>query len=565
MKNANLFCVFIFSSLVFLLKAEEMYKPFIPKKDTDFSYSQLPPFTSELLKAAHEKREEREMGEIEQIVKNVVKGNDKELEKQAEELVEDKEKLQRFLSAFSPQLLGTEKETPSVDLSKEAKKILDSSYKDSQLQEKNVSVKLKNTNVREAIELIGKSVGLDFVVDPVVSGMVSNIYLKNVSAGSALNIILSSNNPRLALIKDLGIWRILKLQDAVQVLKNKTEKLKQKGFLSDFATIQYAKWTESFKHRVEKMWLGVVGSQTEKEGYYIVFEDDSRKIFFRAKKREVADFKRFLKEIDSRVPQIRIEARIVLASKDFEESFGFQIGGIYNRSASVSHGWNYIGQGDVKSPQHAADMTDLNSWALNLLPATATKFLNLPFILGGRNLDTKRLNIVLNASENRNEIKTILKPTLLVNSEEPAEILVGEEVPIETRVQERIEGTLRDLDTVSYKDLGMKLRVKPVVAPDKKTVFLDIYVEHSYVKAGATSTTFDAKKSIIVTTRSSSKVALNSGQTTLIGGLITQGKRIEKHGIPILQEIPILGALFSGSKRAKTDEQLMIFISPTII
>jgi len=564
-KNANLFCVFIFSSLVFLLKAEEMYKPFIPKKDTDFSYSQLPPFTSELLKAAHEKREEREMGEIEQIVKNVVKGNDKELEKQAEELVEDKEKLQRFLSAFSPQLLGTEKETPSVDLSKEAKKILDSSYKDSQLQEKNVSVKLKNTNVREAIELIGKSVGLDFVVDPVVSGMVSNIYLKNVSAGSALNIILSSNNPRLALIKDLGIWRILKLQDAVQVLKNKTEKLKQKGFLSDFATIQYAKWTESFKHRVEKMWLGVVGSQTEKEGYYIVFEDDSRKIFFRAKKREVADFKRFLKEIDSRVPQIRIEARIVLASKDFEESFGFQIGGIYNRSASVSHGWNYIGQGDVKSPQHAADMTDLNSWALNLLPATATKFLNLPFILGGRNLDTKRLNIVLNASENRNEIKTILKPTLLVNSEEPAEILVGEEVPIETRVQERIEGTLRDLDTVSYKDLGMKLRVKPVVAPDKKTVFLDIYVEHSYVKAGATSTTFDAKKSIIVTTRSSSKVALNSGQTTLIGGLITQGKRIEKHGIPILQEIPILGALFSGSKRAKTDEQLMIFISPTII
>ncbi len=565
MKNANLFCVFIFSSLVFLLKAEEMYKPFIPKKDTDFSYSQLPPFTSELLKAAHEKREEREMGEIEQIVKNVVKGNDKELEKQAEELVEDKEKLQRFLSAFSPQLLGTEKETPSVDLSKEAKKILDSSYKDSQLQEKNVSVKLKNTNVREAIELIGKSVGLDFVVDPVVSGMVSNIYLKNVSAGSALNIILSSNNPRLALIKDLGIWRILKLQDAIQVLKNKTEKLKQKGFLSDFATIQYAKWTESFKHRVEKMWLGVVGSQTEKEGYYIVFEDDSRKIFFRAKKREVADFKRFLKEIDSRVPQIRIEARIVLASKDFEESFGFQIGGIYNRSASVSHGWNYIGQGDVKSPQHAADMTDLNSWALNLLPATATKFLNLPFILGGRNLDTKRLNIVLNASENRNEIKTILKPTLLVNSEEPAEILVGEEVPIETRVQERIEGTLRDLDTVSYKDLGMKLRVKPVVAPDKKTVFLDIYVEHSYVKAGATSTTFDAKKSIIVTTRSSSKVALNSGQTTLIGGLITQGKRIEKHGIPILQEIPILGALFSGSKRAKTDEQLMIFISPTII
>ena len=562
MKGLRLFCVFIFSNLFFSLKTQE---PFIPKKETDFSYSNLPPFTSELLKAAGEKKEKKEMGEIEQIVKNVVKGNDKELEKQAEELVNDKEKLQEFLSAFSPQLIKTEKDSTPVVLSKEIKKILDSFYKDSQLQEKNVSVKLKNTNVKEAIELIGKSAGLDFVIDPAISGMVSNIHLKDVSAGSALNIILSSNKPRLALIKDLGAWRILKLQDAIQTLKNEAEKLKEKDFISDFVTIQYSKWSETFKHRVEKMWLGIVGSQTEKEGYYIVFEDDSRKIFFRAKKCEVADFKKFLKEIDSRVPQIRIEARVVIASKDFEESFGLQIGGIYNRSASVNHGWNYIGQGDVKSPQHAADMKDLKDWALNLLPTTASKFLNLPFIFGGRDLDTKRLNLVLNAAENRSEIRTILKPTLLVNSEEPAEILVGEEVPIETRIQERIEGTLRDLDTISYKDLGMKLKVKPIVSPDQKTVFLDIYVEHSYVKAGTTSVTFDAKKSIIVTSKTSNKVALKSGQTTLIGGLITQGKRIEKQGIPILQEIPILGALFRGSKRSKNDEQLMIFISPTIV
>ena len=203
-------------------------------------------------------------------------------------------------------------------------------------------------------------------------------------------------------------------------------------------------------------------------------------------------------------------------------------------------------------------------WTLNLLPSGASQFLNIPFIFGGKNLDTKRLNLVLNAAESRNEIETILKPTLLVNSEEPAHLLVGQEVPIETSVQERLEGSLRDINTINYKDLGLKLKIKPIVSPNNKNVFLDIFVENSYVKDG-NSVKFDAKTSIIVTTRSHNRVLLKSGQTTLIGGLISNEKRIVKSGVPYLQDIPILGLLFKGSKRSKSDDQLMIFITSTIV
>jgi type II secretory pathway component GspD/PulD (secretin) len=111
----------------------------------------------------------------------------------------------------------------------------------------------------------------------------------------------------------------------------------------------------------------------------------------------------------------------------------------------------------------------------------------------------------------------------------------------------------------------MKLKVKPIVYPDHEKIFMDIFVESSYIKNGNAATSFDAKTSIIVSNRSKNRVFLKSGQTTLIGGLISHEKRREKQGVPFLQDIPVLGFLFRGSKRVKSGDQLMIFITPTVV
>jgi type IV pilus assembly protein PilQ len=535
---------------------------FIPKQEYDVS--DLPPSPSNLLKEAGKAQDKKEKQEIEQIIKRVIKSSDKELEEQAEKLVSDKDKLAQFLTFLPKDILQEEEREKDLTVSKEVKDLLDLQYKDPELLRKNISLKLKNTDVRQAIELIGKTADLDFFIDPRVGGIVNNIHLKEVSVGSALNIILSGNKPKLALVKDLEIFRIVLLSDAIYLLKNRAQDLFEQDFVSDFITIYNAKWSESFKLRLEKMWFGIVGEAAEKDGYFLVFDDHTKKIFFRGRKLQVQDFKKFLQEVDAKIPQVRIETRVVIASKDFEESFGLQISGIYNRSASVAqHSWGFVGAGPVSSGGNGDFPTGgLMDWALNMLPSSANQFLNLPLIFGGKDLNTRRLNLVLNASENQNEIKTILKPTLLVNSEEPAEILVGEEVPIETSVEEKIEGSLRNVNTINYKDLGMKLKVKPVVAPDNNSVFLDIYVENSFVKD---ATTFNAKTSIITTSKSKNRVLLKSGQTTMIGGLIKTDKRKYKQGIPLLQNIPLLGNLFKGSKRSEGDSQLMIFISPTVV
>jgi len=69
----------------------------------------------------------------------------------------------------------------------------------------------------------------------------------------------------------------------------------------------------------------------------------------------------------------------------------------------------------------------------------------------------------------------------------------------------------------------------------------------------------------VQTARSKNKVLLKSGQTTLIGGLITKGEEDVRTGIPLIQEIPILGWLFKGKRKKKIDKQLLIFITPTLI
>ena len=98
------------------------------------------------------------------------------------------------------------------------RKIMEESfYKDPQLFKKNVSLKLKDSDIREAIELVNRAAGLNFVIDPRVIGIISDINLRNVSVASALKIILSANSPNQLplglelnlLEREEGFWVIL--------------------------------------------------------------------------------------------------------------------------------------------------------------------------------------------------------------------------------------------------------------------------------------------------------------------------------------------------------------------
>jgi type IV pilus assembly protein PilQ len=535
---------------------------------THSEVSLVPPTGLNLIGHERAQKEQQSLKKIENIVSRVVA---------RKKLSGNRNKLTRRKNATNSTQLFQRAEqniTPYFN------KILKETYLVPELSQKKISLHLKKTDIKKALALISKMGKISCIVDANIQGNIRDLKLENISIGAAIQLLLESNSPRLALVRHHDVWRVVTIPVAQELLQDQIIALEEQGYLHDNMTFFHAKWDESLKRRVEHLWLGIVGKKASSEGAYITFDDASKKVFFRAKRKHADDFIRCLGEIDQPIAQIKIDARVVVASKDFDENFGLQWSGVYNRraSASVKH-FDFIGlgpitSGDPASPDYSAShdlVSNLIGWTLNFLPTgMVTKTgMSIPIVFGTKDLSTKRLNLLLNMAETRNEIKTILKPSLLVNSEECAEILVGEQLPQETRVDETIEGKLTNVTTTQYKDVGMKIRVKPMASPDKKSVFLDIYVENSSVVkqelAGSQTVNNGGLFTYTIeTSRSKNRVLLKSGQTTLMSGLIVKTEERMKTGIPYLQDIPILGWLFKGSRKHLVDRQILIFISPTI-
>lgn len=434
---------------------------------------------------------------------------------------------------------------PKNHLTKNMKRFLYRQYDDPALCKKKISLSLCDCDVRDAIMLVGKKTGCNFLVDPDVTGTVKSICVNDVPVVTTLRTILSSNRPRLALIKDHGLFRIVCLSNVREILLE----LEDQDFECAAVQLAHRHLHDKQKAQMKKVWEGIISDHYGKQKFYLVFSDVSRQVIFKGKKHHVAQFKKYLTDIDHQVPRVKIEARFVCAEKGFEENLGFESSGIYDRRSSANRGVNF----------------SVIDWALNFLPTPekTAKNIRLPFVFSGSNIDTKRLNLTLNAAENRREIKTILQPSILTNDKEMAQILVGENVPIETIVEESVEGRLRNVKTAQYKDIGIQLKVLPIVTPDQRSVFLDVYIENS--QQSDALTTGQSTYPVIRTTRFHTKVRLKSGQTTMISGLIKNIKELHKTKAPFLSEIPFIGAFFRGRRKVKNDMQLLIFITPTIV
>jgi len=534
-----------------------------------YDLSNIPSLDIDLIKHERQLQEVSSLNNIKEVVAQAIAedqdmstysklGKNKKLKKLMKKLAQD----QKYLLQKK-----RHKQDKHNQVSREVRRLLDQEYRDQELASKTLSIRLKNTDIKEVLRLIGQITDINLVIDADVIGTVQNIDFKDISLSTLLYVLLTHNRPKLALIKDFDVWRVVRLPVAIERLQDVAHDLTEQDYESSCRTLFHARWDEQFKKRAENLWKGIVGTQ-EKNGVFIMFDDTSKKVFFRGRKRHIEAFEKCLQELDMKIPQVRIDARVIIANKEFDEALGFQWSGVYDQRASIKKEFNFAGLGTFipVTPEDPNPIHELLSWSLNLLPASVKHApINIPILFGGKDLNTKRLGLTLSAAEHRREIKTILKPSLLVNNEEIAEILVGQEMPQETRLDETIEGKLTNVTTVNYKDVGMKIRIKPVVSPDQQAVFLDIFVENSMVVPFRDARLIGGFNYTIETSRSKNRVLLKNGQTTMIGGLISHAKERVKTGVPILQNMPVFGWLFRGSQKVLLDKQMLLFITPTLV
>jgi type IV pilus assembly protein PilQ len=525
---------------------------------------QIPPLDTQLLAHARRQDEQKHYAAMQQAVTGVVNN----VRKQRRGLKKSP-KMQATKINYAHELLQQQRAERQEVLA-----MLDHFYHDPALSAKKIALNLKKMPTRDALTTLAKASGLQLMIDNDVEGTIQHIHADNIPVAAVLHSVLSSNNPRLALIKNHNVWRVLKLATAQELYIGMAAREREKDFCAKTVCMPHAQWHDALKSRIERLWQGIVTHPLDKQQSYMVIDETNKNVLFRTRMHHAQEFEEALKKLDNKVPQVRIDARVVIADKDFEEALGFNWSGDYNKQATAStKRWSFMGLGPFqKGTQNpinsSTDISNIAGWALNLVPSNISSLIKIPFVFGTRDMTTKRLNLELNAAESRSEIKTILKPSLLVHNEEMAEILVGQELPLETRLNEAIEGKLTNVTTVNYKDTGMKIRVKPKVEADHENVFLDVFVENSSLtrlsgneQVGTNTSAFNYT---IKTARAQNKVLLKSGQTTLVGGLITTTEEFEENGVPFLRDLPGIGKLFRGTHKKKAEKQLLIFITPTL-
>ena len=263
-----------------------------------------------------------------------------------------------------------------------------------------------------------------------------------------------------------------------------------------------------------------------------------------------------LDKLDVRRAQVYVEALIAEISADKAAEFGIQ--------------WQDL-SGAGKSGTHAFGGTNFGAPGQNILgiaasPGSAGRGLNIGVIkgvitipgIGGQILNLGLLVRALETDKNANILST---PTLLTLDNEEARIVIGQTVPFITG-QYALSGaatTPTPFQTVERRDVGLTLRVKPQIS-EGGTVRLQIYQEVSSV--------FDTSNpaGVITNKRSvESTVLVDDGQIVVIGGLIQDTVKDGFEKVPLLGDLPLLGALFTYNTRSRVKTNLMVFLRPTVL
>jgi len=168
---------------------------------------------------------------------------------------------------------------------------------------------------------------------------------------------------------------------------------------------------------------------------------------------------------------------------------------------------------------------------------------------------------VVSALDKVTNLHLLQTPSVFVRNNAEATFNVGSRIPIQSVTFNPGSGTDGTYSQVQYLDTGVILKVRPRVTKDGM-VFLDIVQEVSAPGAEEADSNGNVR---IDTRRLKTEAAIQSGDTVMLAGLISDGVSTGSSGVPILSKIPIIGGLF-GTKTQRTDRtETIVLITPTII
>ncbi|WP_278938360.1 type II secretion system secretin GspD [Pseudomonas helleri] len=254
---------------------------------------------------------------------------------------------------------------------------------------------------------------------------------------------------------------------------------------------------------------------------------------------KVRSLESIVRQLDQPRSQVLIHAAIVEISGDIVNTLGVQWG---VNSGSAQGGITFPGTniqvGALAGPAPA-------------LPEGAV------LQLGG-----DRFNALISALASDANNNILSTPSLLTLDNQEASILVGQNVPLKSSTQNSSGNNDNPFTTFTRQDIGISLKIKPHIN-EGSLLRLEVEQENSELAPslqGVDSTDLITNKRTLKST-----ILAEDGEIIVIGGLIKDSVRTQVSGVPLLRDIPYLGALFRWSRDQHTKTNLMVFVRPTIV
>jgi type IV pilus assembly protein PilQ len=428
---------------------------------------------------------------------------------------------------------------------------------DPQYTGEKVSLSFQSIDIRSLLQIIADVAGTNMVVSDSVTGEIA-MRLQNVPWDQALDIILRTKG--LGMRQQGNVMIVAPLAELAERDKIEAEAEKQKVELaplrSELIQVNYAKVAD-----VAALLKSGENSILSERGR-VSIDDRTNTLLVLETREKINEIRTLVARLDIPVRQVLIESRIVIANNDYSKELGARFGvsavrrngnnGIISTSGSAEANDtsvnDYLGNGGFPvSPGALNDRFNVN------LPASSDSAGKIALALLGKNY---LVDLELSAlqAEGRGEI--ISTPRVITSNAKQASIEQGVEIPYQ-------EAASSGATSVSFKKAVLSLNVTPQITPDDR-IIMDLAVNNDSV--GQTYTTGSGGQVPSIDTRKvTTQVLVENGQTVVLGGIYQQENRNSVSKIPLLGDIPILGAAFRNRLTVNNRDELLVFVTPRIL
>ena len=430
-----------------------------------------------------------------------------------------------------------------------------------------INLKVADADIRDILSYITEEYGVNFVIDKSVKATPVTVNVSGVPWNIALDSVLQS--------QELGVQvngTILRVADAkLLATEGEVFRLRQDNQLdtavlyTEFIRLNYARAKDGIVRGTSTTGVvsgGSLGPQFVNtrsitggaqpaaaptsgggEGLLPIIqrrlsrrgsvEVDSRSnsLIITDVRENIDAVKQLVSILDQPEPQVEIEARIVVASRQFSRTLGAELTASVTGARGSGGTFGTVFQG----------------------PTAPNTVLGLTTGIFG----TARIDLAISAGEQKGHAKVIATPRVTTLNDRKAKIESGTKIPI-TTVQPGGADNGPLILTTTYIDVPLKLEITPQIT-DVGTVVLDILAENASVASlsGAVAPAINNQTM-------ETQVTVPDGGTTVVGGVLFDDERENQERTPGLSKIPILGLLFKRKDVQRNTNEILFFITPRI-